>query len=560
MSLLWNILKYPFSGWTDPADVKHSSGDRNTNESYSSSNSSSFSNPSSFSTTSSSSNTTSSYQEPNYAKHSSKSEFQNLTANVKRLRVSGSISVPPPKRVKTGEISSTSSRLASRLDPLEDSGRHGHHQVKRRKLEPTGWSKVNNGKENEQKQQQQPRYSFLSNGNPQQASKVRSSMTGDIVNQGDPKRRRMFSPNYRNQSRGSFGFASNKSSDLHKRSAAEQKRSQYAEHLRTSSSEMNAIHQAQAQAAQERERLRRHEEHRRQQAQQLQTEREQKEREYLEKQARQQREQERIERQERDRKQRLREQQRVREQEQERERARQREKQEQLQRDKEQQRARELRQRRAAEQEKQAKKKRELQERARAQAAAEKCAQERAAREKKQRENEAFAQPKARKVKAPVMSDSEDEMPRVRRSSRTPRQTPAASKLAKEQQERKAKKAAREKAQDKAAAARFEQRRSEMRKEDKAKQKEGDERQTLKSRLGPRIQRETRNMSALALCRRFYPKCRLPANPDKDSLRRSLRRAMAHYHPDRSRNLKTLAEKVEAEIVFGVLTARYEKF
>lgn len=45
--------------------------------------------------------------------------------------------------------------------------------------------------------------------------------------------------------------------------------------------------------------------------------------------------------------------------------------------------------------------------------------------------------------------------------------------------------------------------------------------------IGPQIKRRIAGLSYVALCKEFNPKCRLPANPDKDTLRKTMRSTMA---------------------------------
>lgn len=115
-----------------------------------------------------------------------------------------------------------------------------------------------------------------------------------------------------------------------------------------------------------------------------------------------------------------------------------------------------------------------------------------------------------------------------------------------------------EERQERELQARVAQRYDELRAKNANAKAEEEQRNRLREHLQPRLLRMTARMTPVELLNEFYPRCRLGTQPDLDTLRRNMRRAMAQYHPDKTVGLP-LAQQVESEIVFTILHNAYEK-
>jgi len=122
---------------------------------------------------------------------------------------------------------------------------------------------------------------------------------------------------------------------------------------------------------------------------------------------------------------------------------------------------------------------------------------------------------------------------RKQRSTPMPTATPPADealKLRRRQSERK--KIRERKARE--LEQRVQNRQREMRDKEQADRCAREQRDSIMDSMKSRVHKRVRGLSYQQLCKEFMPKARLPAHPDKNTLRRNLRRAMAQYHPDRN--------------------------
>eukprot|EP00808_Paulinella_micropora_P031010 g10694.t1 len=103
---------------------------------------------------------------------------------------------------------------------------------------------------------------------------------------------------------------------------------------------------------------------------------------------------------------------------------------------------------------------------------------------------------------------------------------------------------------------RAEQRKVELQEQAAEQKSEAEERARLQAIYGPRIARQIEGKSYAAIVSLYLPKSRLSGKPDSDTLRRSMKRAMARYHPDRARQLP-LSKRVEHEEIFAMLNKLY---
>lgn len=87
----------------------------------------------------------------------------------------------------------------------------------------------------------------------------------------------------------------------------------------------------------------------------------------------------------------------------------------------------------------------------------------------------------------------------------------------------------------------------------------GTKRASLMAKLSPIIKKRVKGKSYVELCKEFLPKAQLSEPVDSDTLRRTLRRAMARYHPDVHSNSTNLEEAVESELIFAHLKDAYEE-
>lgn len=99
----------------------------------------------------------------------------------------------------------------------------------------------------------------------------------------------------------------------------------------------------------------------------------------------------------------------------------------------------------------------------------------------------------------------------------------------------------------------------EMRDQESHEKKQRNKRDIIRERMAPRIVKQIAGKSYAQLCKDYLPKVRMNGTPDRDAIRRSLRRAMARYHPDRAMHLPTLEEQVEAEVIFDELNKAYQE-
>lgn len=128
-----------------------------------------------------------------------------------------------------------------------------------------------------------------------------------------------------------------------------------------------------------------------------------------------------------------------------------------------------------------------------------------------------------------------------------------------EEEKKKKRRMERQRKADETVQNRYEKRKQEMNAYEKKKNEDAKQRAKLKVRLAPIVARRVQGKSYIQLCKEFCPKARLPAHPDRNSIRRTLRRARAIYHPDRSSRLPTLEKRVEAELIFQQLQQAYEE-
>mmetsp|Transcript_41111 Transcript_41111/g.80635 ORF Transcript_41111/g.80635 Transcript_41111/m.80635 type:complete len:579 (+) Transcript_41111:41-1777(+) len=128
-----------------------------------------------------------------------------------------------------------------------------------------------------------------------------------------------------------------------------------------------------------------------------------------------------------------------------------------------------------------------------------------------------------------------------------------------EREERQAKRAIEKLNAEKELAERVRNRQAELRNQDYAKKNEVERRQKLQQELDPIVKARFGSKSYVHLCKEFLPRARLSANPDRDEIRRTLRRAMARYHPDKARHLDTFREQVESELIFEGLKEAYQE-
>lgn len=113
---------------------------------------------------------------------------------------------------------------------------------------------------------------------------------------------------------------------------------------------------------------------------------------------------------------------------------------------------------------------------------------------------------------------------------------------------------------DQAIAQRVRKRQEDMRAKEETAKQTAIQREAFLEQLRPAVLARVRGKSYKDLCLMFLQgKARLPPKPDRNTLRRTLRRAMARYHPDRTQHLDTLKERVEAELIFDVLKEAYEE-
>ena len=71
--------------------------------------------------------------------------------------------------------------------------------------------------------------------------------------------------------------------------------------------------------------------------------------------------------------------------------------------------------------------------------------------------------------------------------------------------------------------------------------------------IAPKIARRAQGKDAVGLLREFYPECTVTRSSSAKELRRDMRKALASFHPDRSRS-KSLEEQIKAEEIFKVLS------
>ena len=105
-------------------------------------------------------------------------------------------------------------------------------------------------------------------------------------------------------------------------------------------------------------------------------------------------------------------------------------------------------------------------------------------------------------------------------------------------------------------------RRLEELRNDKLKEQNEDEmRHRIRERIHPLILRRAHSVrnNAVSLITAFYPKSRLRQSAAPKDVLKAFKRALAHFHPDRTVN-QSLADQVEAEEVFKLLSREKDQF
>jgi len=106
---------------------------------------------------------------------------------------------------------------------------------------------------------------------------------------------------------------------------------------------------------------------------------------------------------------------------------------------------------------------------------------------------------------------------------------------------------------------RISKRTQELREKESSEAKDTQDRSSLKERLLPVLKRRARGKTCVGLIKEFCPDIRIPSCLSESSLKTTMRRVLARYHPDHTRHLPTLAEQVEAEIIYTFLSDMYQK-
>ncbi|CEP02227.1 hypothetical protein PBRA_002492 [Plasmodiophora brassicae] len=96
-------------------------------------------------------------------------------------------------------------------------------------------------------------------------------------------------------------------------------------------------------------------------------------------------------------------------------------------------------------------------------------------------------------------------------------------------------------------------RENELREQEREQRKTAEERAYWQGIHGPRIRRLMAGKTPLQILHEFCPGSRLGDDASVDALKRSFRKAMAKYHPDRSSRLPSVDKQAEAEEIFKML-------
>ena len=80
----------------------------------------------------------------------------------------------------------------------------------------------------------------------------------------------------------------------------------------------------------------------------------------------------------------------------------------------------------------------------------------------------------------------------------------------------------------------------------------------LRDVVAPAIARRAKGKNYLELLREFGVGGTLPSNATADTIRKSMKKAMTRFHPDRARNV-SLRELVEREETFMVFSDAYKE-
>lgn len=127
------------------------------------------------------------------------------------------------------------------------------------------------------------------------------------------------------------------------------------------------------------------------------------------------------------------------------------------------------------------------------------------------------------------------------------------------QEDRERRKKEQQAEQEKKLAERVQQRKEEMKNQEISALSSARQKEILVAELTPLVKNRFGNKSYLQLCHEFLPRLRLATKPDRDEIRRTLRRAMARYHPDKARHLETFREQIESELIFEGLKEAYHE-
>lgn len=138
------------------------------------------------------------------------------------------------------------------------------------------------------------------------------------------------------------------------------------------------------------------------------------------------------------------------------------------------------------------------------------------------------------------------------RTPNPPPKTPSTMSRAERREALSVRRSARIKQKQKARVAEFKEQRN-------AEAKEQADRARLSEEIAPELTASCRRLTIRGLIEKFYPQNRLRKHATRDQIRRALKRAMARYHPDRSRHLPTMRERVAAEETFQILHNAYSR-
>eukprot|EP01083_Nonionella_stella_P129111 391518_1 len=128
-------------------------------------------------------------------------------------------------------------------------------------------------------------------------------------------------------------------------------------------------------------------------------------------------------------------------------------------------------------------------------------------------------------------------------------------------EEKRRKKEEKKKAQDELVAKRAEKRIEDMKNDKINEANMGRRKDELRDKIHPFIIQKAHvfKNNPIELIKLFYPKTRITHNASTKDILKAFKRALAHFHPDRTIN-KTLEEQIEAEEVFKLLSQEKEVY